>query len=126
MRNEDGSLAQNDKENMDVMHPRFGRVFNNKNDVGFAVLNLIPQREMMQYLDGDITWEKLKRTIANIKTHKAPDLNKVPPEAFTSMDDKHPHHATHGTRGEDTDKTIWSTLLSDTQHSYQVRKLDWT
>ena len=30
MRNEDGSLAQNDKEKMDVMHPHFGRVFNNK------------------------------------------------------------------------------------------------
>ena len=46
MRNEDGSLAQNDKENMNVMHPHFCRVFNNNKNIDFAVPNLIPQREM--------------------------------------------------------------------------------
>ena len=88
MRNEDGSLAQYDKENMDVMHPHFGRVFNNQKYVKFTVPNLIRQREMMQYLDRDITWAELKQAIANLKTQKAPGLNQVPPEAFKSMDDE--------------------------------------
>ena len=87
MINEDGSLAQNYKENMDVMHPRFGRVFNNKNNADFTVLNLIPQREMMKYLDTDITWAEIKQAIANLKTCTDPGLNKVPPEAFKSMDE---------------------------------------
>ena len=42
----------------------------------------------MQYLDKDITWADLKQAIANLKTHKAPVLNKVPSEAFKSMDDE--------------------------------------
>ena len=42
----------------------------------------------MQNLDGDITWAELKRAVTNLKTHKAPGLNEVPPEAFKSMDDE--------------------------------------
>ena len=42
MRNEDGSLAQNNKENMNVMYPHCGRVFNNKKEANFNILDLIP------------------------------------------------------------------------------------
>ena len=88
MKNEDGSVTQCDDGHMNVFHPHFKRVFNNHKEVDFTVLDLIPQQEMMQYLDGNITWAELKRAVANLKTHKAPGMNEVPPEAFKSMDDE--------------------------------------
>ena len=79
MRNEDGSLAQNNKENMNVMHPHFGKVFNNQKEVDFTVLDLIPRRESMEHLDKHINWGELKKAISNLSTCKATGLNDVPP-----------------------------------------------
>ena len=74
---------------MNVFHPHLKKVFINHKEVDFTVFDLIPQRKRMQNLDGDITWAELKRAVANLKTHKAPGLNEVPPEAFKSMDDNY-------------------------------------
>jgi hypothetical protein len=42
----------------------------------------------MHFLDGDIMFGELKKAVTNLRTHKAPGLNKVPPDAFKLIDDK--------------------------------------
>ena len=86
MKTEDGSLASNDKENMQVMYPHFQRVFNNHRAVDNSVIDLIPQQEIRWTINQRISWDEFDRAVNKLKNGKAPGLNNVPPEAFKAMD----------------------------------------
>jgi hypothetical protein len=81
---EDGPLAKSPEEHLEIMHIHFNHIFNNN----FTVLEHVTKRKVMNFLDGDITFGKLKRAVTKLKTHKAPSLNGVPPEVFKLMNDE--------------------------------------
>ena len=85
--NEDGTMADNDKENTIVVYPHFQRVFNNHKPKGFSVLELIKQQKTMWHLDKHITWDEFNLAINGIKSMIATVLNGVPPEEFKDTDE---------------------------------------
>ena len=64
----DGTMAENDRQKIRVMHPHFQKVFNNNQPMDFSVLDLIKQLKIMWHLDGPITWEILtdKSTVLRV------------------------------------------------------------
>ena len=84
--NKDVMMAQNDKENMRVMHPHLKKLFNNNQPTEFRVIELIKQRKKMWHLDEPITWDEFNFEINVINSMKTEGLNGVLPEAQKSMD----------------------------------------
>ena len=61
LRKADGELAKNDDKNAEILEPHFKKVFNNKRDIDWEVLDEILQRSMLPELDDDISSKSLKR-----------------------------------------------------------------
>jgi len=64
-------------KNVSVMQPHFNKVYSNKRQPDFTVLDLIEQHTIM---------EEFSNAVNGLKNCKAPGLNRVPPEAFKAMD----------------------------------------
>jgi hypothetical protein len=79
-----GKLAETDAENASVMHPHLNKVYNNKRQPEYTVLDLIEQCTIMEELDTPFTWKEFSNAVNvnGLKNCKAPGLNGVPPEAF--------------------------------------------
>ena len=72
LRKEDGTLAKNDAENTSILGHHFTRVFNNKRNVDWSVLDEIEQRDIMHELDAYITWVEFDEALDGVKNNKAP------------------------------------------------------
>ena len=88
MKLENGNLATNGKENMEVFGPHFERVFNNHRPVDPTILDDVPQRPTLHEIDSPITFEEVNAAINKLKPGKSPGLNGIPPEAYKAMNAK--------------------------------------
>ena len=88
MKLENGNLATNGKENMQVFGPHFERVFNNHRPVDPTILDDVPQRPTLHEIDSPITFEEVNAAINKLKNGKSPGLNGIPPEAYKAMNAK--------------------------------------
>ena len=84
---EDGTISENNKDNMIVMNPHFQKVLNNNQPTDFRVIELIKQQKTMWHLDKHITWDEFNLAINGIKSMIATVLNGVPPEEFKDTDE---------------------------------------
>jgi hypothetical protein len=69
-----GKLAENDAENQSVMHTHLNKVYNNKRQPDYTVLDLIEQRTIMEELDAPFTWKEFSKPLMDSKTVKRQDL----------------------------------------------------
>ena len=58
-----GKLAETDAENASVMHPHLNKVYNNKRQPDYTVLDLIEQHTIMEELDAPFTWKEFSNAV---------------------------------------------------------------
>ena len=84
---EDGTISENNKDNMIVMNPHFQKVLNNNQPTDFRVIELIKQQKTMWHIDDPITWDEFNQVINGINSMKASAFNDMLPEAFKSTEE---------------------------------------
>ena len=87
MRKSDGTLANNDKDNMHIFSNHLNRVYNHQRAGDKDAAQLIAQRELYQPMGTDITWAEFSKAIVKLKNDKSPGENGVPPNAFKCLDE---------------------------------------
>eukprot|EP00956_Cyclotella_meneghiniana_P040928 scaffold209475_cov73-Cyclotella_meneghiniana.AAC.1 len=85
-RNSDGVIASTPQENRNNVEKHFNKVFNTIRPYSTQALESIKQRETLEDLDLDPTWEEFKRAVTKLKNDKKPGPNGVMPNAFKCMD----------------------------------------
>jgi hypothetical protein len=86
MKMENGKLANNDKENMEVMATHFTKVYNTRRSCNSDVAKLIEKRETLDSMGDSITWKEFRKAVTKLQNDKSPQENGVPPNAFKSLD----------------------------------------
>ena len=86
MKMENGNLASNDKQNVDVFAKHFNKVYNNKHEQFSVAANFIRQREIAADLNDHISIKEFDRAIAKLRNGGAPGITEVPPEAFKCLE----------------------------------------
>ena len=86
MRMENGELATNPKQNMEVVKKHLSAVYNNSKDRYADAAKFIKQREEFSELDGEITWKEFNKAIGKLKNGKAAGITSVPPDVFKCLD----------------------------------------
>jgi hypothetical protein len=86
MKMENGKLANNDKENMEVMATHFTKVSNTCRNYRSDAAKLIEKRETFDSMKKSITWKEFKIAVVKLQNDKSFGVKGVPPNAFKSMD----------------------------------------
>ena len=84
-RRSDGGLAQNDKEQMEVLEDHFQKVFNNKREVKFETLNSVLQGDIMYDQDRDISFKDFGKALDELANNKAVRENGVSLNAIKAL-----------------------------------------
>ena len=78
-----GKLAENDAANASVMHPHLNKVYNNKRQPDYTVLDLIEQCAIMEELDTPFTWKEFSNAVNDgLKNCKAPGPQRSSPRGI--------------------------------------------
>ena len=94
-RRSDGSLAQNDEEQMEVLETHFQKVFNNKREVKFETLNSVLQRDIMHDQDRDVSFDEFEKALDGLANNKAAGENGVSPNAIKALNDENRRYIFH-------------------------------
>ena len=86
LRMPNGTRANNDKDNMNVMLPHCQRMFNNHRPVSPSALEHMKQRNEISELGDPITKDEFTLAIRRLKNNKSPGANGIPAEAFKALD----------------------------------------
>ncbi len=86
MRNpDDGSIATNAKENIEIFGKHFSNTLDTSRDTDESFLDSIQIRSKMKSINNPITFKEVNTAINKQKKGKAPGLNGLPPEALKAM-----------------------------------------
>jgi hypothetical protein len=86
MKMENGELASNNKQNLDVVEKHLHKVYNAKRDRSAGAAKLIKQREEFTALGDQILMTEFTKAIRKLKNGKAPGITGVPPDAFKCLE----------------------------------------
>ena len=87
MQQADGTLAETDEQNAEVLQPHFDKLFNPPPKApDFSVLDDIEQRKPRIDLDSPPTMEEMEHHIKLAKNHKASGESGVPSEAIKALE----------------------------------------
>ena len=89
MRMENGELASNDKQNVEVFEKHLTKVYNNPRDRYADAAKFIRLRESSSELDAHITLREFERAVSKLRNNKASGVTGVPAEAFKCLDGEH-------------------------------------
>ena len=71
---------------MTVFARNFKKVLKNHKPTDVTVIHDIELREIMKELDSAPNWKEFMHAVTELTNDKAPELNRVPPNAFKAMD----------------------------------------
>ena len=88
LRMPDGNMTKNEDEKAEVWEPHFNKVFNNKRNVDWSVLDDILQRETMHEHDNDLSRAEFDEALDGLANNKAPGENGVLPDVIKALTGK--------------------------------------
>ena len=94
-RRSDGTLAQNDEEQMEVPEAQFQKVFDNKREVKFKALNSVLHREIMHNQDRDISFENFGKALDRVADSKAAGEEDISPNAIKALNEENCRYIFH-------------------------------
>eukprot|EP00985_Skeletonema_marinoi_P020300 scaffold12018_cov288-Skeletonema_marinoi.AAC.1 len=83
---EDGSLAQNDAENADVLRPHLTRVYQNEKEVSYERLQDVDIKPTLHHLGQPINFNEFEECLNELQNCKAGGDNGVVPEMIKALD----------------------------------------
>jgi len=81
----DGTLTQNDEEEAEIWDPHFTKVFNNKRDVNWKVLEELSQFDTEHVLDSNLTYSEFEKALDGLANGKLPGENNVSPDVIKAL-----------------------------------------